>query len=548
VRQRGFSRAELMLVAFVASLLVILEARYHAFVHVDELVLSALGASGAFSHPALNTESDAAAEVPTPRDASCKVPHAKYVVVLLGPAENDRETTPAVSASDRVGGPGVAEHAPPLWLRTVQAIQRMEPAVLAIDLDMTNSGWTADPITGYGPRRSSGPMSTHTRLAFVAMPHSRADPASERERALRNDWLRAACRSPRVAVATANVGQTRLARAVVQFYWERVSRPGEPPPAFPGLGQVTRLLAKGLDATNDKHGPGMICAYLRETAGAERIPFIDEPITPAEKVDPRFFQQLDAEDRFSVEWINPVGVSHDISVITVDSDESLANFEATAHTCIGEQQIVFVGRRLNVDDTRDAFATAVGDETPGVMVHAMTARSSDRLLRNALALNAAVDLLIGYLLAIGAKRLRLPRLQSSDLFAVRLIPELIRLNAMLLVAAIAVLVSYFALLAGVFLNPLVVGVGMVLHTILDRFVENTRVPRGAVAEAAPPVEPRLAPRLPKLYALLPRPAMSERGVWRYVDRAIYGVSLCLVLVAVLYAVWLVAARVSIVFS
>lgn len=521
-----------LIVLFVASIFVILEVKFHAFALMDETALNLLRLSRVFEHPSLEVSKSRIGDV------SCASHGGRYSVVLLPEAE----------------GPEMPPSAPmpnPLWLRTVRQIRSAAPAAIALDIDITQSGTPAKDLLA-AVRSGPNPVTTPPRLAVVVLPNfERGDKGVEHRRA-RNAFLGELCaRSSEVAVslASANISHSRFSNTAVQFHAQRVIGDRDAAPlVYPALGQMGRLLAERRESI-DPVGAGSMCAYLARRGPDGRLPFV-EPSDPAQASDllePGFMVRSRADQLYSLEWLNPVHVASDIPVLSVRNEDELATLEKSGESCL-RGRLVFVGRWPGPNGI-DAFSTAVSERTPGAFVHAMVARSTDRGLRSVIAINAAVDLLVGYLLAL-VPQLPLRNLSESESFAVRLFAKVCRLLAPVLVILVVCVLSIAALNVGWLLNPLVVFLGMWLHSLLESFLHGEKAGDTLDAGAQNPAQShesagsRRAWRnwIQRVVDRLPRPRMATTGVWARVDFFVYGSSICIVVLTIVYAAVLVVSR------
>lgn len=515
----------LLLVLFVAGAFVILEAQYHAFSLFDQSTLNLTRISRQFAHQGLNPKN------PVSGANDCTKSGSIYSLVLL-PAGTGFTPTSSPAGSS------------PLWLKTVAQVRAASPRVIALDLDVSRSGIAAKKIleTITAPAAED----IRTSLATIALPIPEDAPNASALRQARNDWLRTLCKTEgrtAVAIASPLIDRSVLSNSAVQFRWQRLHGWKEvAPPVYAALGQITRLLGDRLDASDAKLGPGVLCSYLTKTLGDERIPFVEAPdrTSPAEVSGPLFQAQRHADELFSIEWLNPYAVERDIPIIPVQSEDDLRGFATFGKACFADK-VVFIGQR-SPSNGADSFPTSAADSTPGVMVHAMVARSTDTGLRSAIAVNAAVDFLVGYILIALGKKIPLPNWATSPSFALRVVAKIGRLTGPLLVIAVVLAISGAALPIGLFLNPLVVFLGMWLHGVLGLFMQG---PQGA--QMAEGIGTRTYSH--KWIAWLPRfiriPRMAESGWQEEADQVVYGGLLCFILYVIGYAVYLVLTRISI---
>lgn len=514
-------KAEILLVAFVASVVVVLEGQLHAFEVLDQLALSALRMSGFFELKTLSRSV-------SPKDIACETPLSKYLVVRLpssGPGGRDPQSpTPASAHTGSIDLP----------FDVVTTLHKLGPNVLAVDMDLTRSPTAIARSAAIRAAGDSGSAPEWTRFAFIALPISEEDGDSVARRGRRNDWLKTVCKNPRVAIASPHVSQSRFFGDVVQFHWEKVDGGDELPPAYPALGQVVGLLGRGLDAGNVTSGPGFVCDYLKKSQGAVRIPFIDLPKTPGELSDSRFVSAAHPSTTYRVEWTNPSALAENISLVSVKSKEDLQALVQRGEQCV-KNRIVFVGVEPK-DLPYDTFSTMAGDVTPGVVVHAMNSLSVERRFASALALSAALDVLAGYSLITLLNMFSFKKLRDNESFFLRNLYKVFQLLAPVLIIALVVLLSWFFLLRGLFLNPIVVAVGIWLHGVFKSFFEEKE---GSDADAPSP----WSEILPGWFsAIFPRVKMAKSGCINVLDWLTYGGSICFFLLFLCLALYTVVTR------
>ena len=523
----------LLVLLFVASIFVILEAKFHAFALIDEAALNALRISGVFVHPGLNPEAAAADKV------NCPAGTGRYAVVLL----------PAALGPEAAGNSS-SPH--PLWLETVRTLRDARAKTVALDVDVWDSGTPAEVLlTALRPKPGELGQSP-TSLAMIALPVFEVGESGAAHRRKRNTYLAAMCdrkSGVSVAVASPNISHSLFSNTAVQFHWQRVVGDEVAGPlAYPALGQVTRLLVGGR-AAEDALAAGALCSYLAKADPDGRLPFVEAPDRQdlAEMSEPGFQAQLRANQIFSIDWLNPHGVARDIPVLNVRSPDDLSRLAQSAGACI-RNRAVFVGRWPSPSGV-DKFSTAIGNATPGTVVHAMAARSTEIGLRGALAVNAAVDLLAGYLLTALVPRKWSLRLGQSESFALRLLSRLGHFVGPIAASLAVCVVAVLALNVGLLLNPLVVFLGIWLHVLLDSFLHDEKLETtlanaafGQQAYNAPPTASDRKEALMRWLDRLPRPRMAAAGRLRVLDACVYGGSICIVIGTITYAAILVAFR------
>jgi len=533
------TKAQAILIAFLASVIIILEGRFHEFDALDETVLSIARSYKVFEHPDLNGKS--------PKEG-CQA-SSKYVALI-------------VSRDAPQDAPGTR----PLWRRAFATVAKLQPSVLAFDLDATTITSVADILEFDTQQRSQLlPDSSTTRMVVIA--NARLENQDAKTRSTRNAWLRGACQTRRVAVASPAVNPSQRTGAVLQFYGDRIVETGTSPSAYPSLGQLVHKLKKGMEPRNSEAGPGFICQQLADPLAESdvRIPFLDPAFTLAEQSDPGFLAEKHPGDLYSVEWINPYRLDKDITVLAIRNQQDIDALQSNP-SCIKDRVVLLGGETQNAQ--MDAFRTLAGDETPGVVVHAMVARSQERILKSALSLNALLDLVVGYVLTALAEK-AFPHLRRSDAFSVRLVGNVLRILLPLFVIAVVLLIAWAALSVGFFLNPLVVAFGMWLHGIVEAIAKKSSTPddagkaaekvgvENAGAGKGAAVLDRLnawwakanaTPLIGHVLRWLPAPQMSGRAIWQILDRFVYVGLLCVMTCSIVYAVYLVGTRITILLS
>ena len=125
-----------------------------------------------------------------------------------------------------------------------------------------------------------------------------------------------------------------------------------------------------------------------------------------------------------------------------------------------------------------------------------------------------------------------------------------------LVVAVVMLAAALAVTLGYFLNPLVVIMGMWFHTLLESFIHEGSgahaAPAGANATAAtaatatPTTGPRWLQALRRqVDRVFGHPRMAASGPLRTADRVLYWVSICTVVLVIVYATAIVVSRIAI---
>lgn len=184
------TKSQAILIAFLASVIIILEGRFHKFDALDETVLSIVRSYKVFEHPDLSGKS--------PREGC---PAATKYVALI------------VSRDSPADAPGTR----PLWRRAFATVARLQPSVLAFDLDATTITSVTDVLEFDDQQRSDLlPDSSKTRMVVIA--NARLENQDAKTRSIRNAWLRGACQTRRVAVASPAVNPSQRTGAVLQFF------------------------------------------------------------------------------------------------------------------------------------------------------------------------------------------------------------------------------------------------------------------------------------------------------------------------------------------
>jgi hypothetical protein len=514
----------LLLILVVTSVVVVLEGWFHAFEYVDELALSVLRTTGQFSLPAARGE---AAE---PVDQICvATPSKKYVTVLVPDApEPDLSAPPADS-------PGPAPDDADFRFQVVKALAALGPAILAVDFDLSLASSAADRLEVLkGTRDTSGRDST--QWVLMVLPIVDDTPEAQSSRLRRNEWLRQACKNPHVVVAAPFVARSQHFGDVVQFHWQNLaSRAGNLPPVYPALGQLTRKLDAGASELSAAKGAGFICSQLRARPGSARIPFLDPQSTPAELNDDAFVAAKHPDRSFELAWINPSATLDGAFVTAVRSRRDLARLTQAGAPCMG-QKIVFVGPApSNIYD--DAFATAIGEATPGVLVHAMSALSAEISLKSRLALSATLDLLVGLGLTIAAVYAH-QALKNRESFVGRTaVAALDKASPILVLTAICIL-SVMAFRLGWFLNPIVAALGIWLHGLLH---DGFRSDQGRSALLPTAGQSHSAWKR-AVFWLFPPPRLSVSPTWGAIDRFVYWGLVWMISGLLVWAAWIVVSR------
>ena len=534
---------EIILVWFVAGVFVIVEAHSHAFALLDESILNLARLSHWFTDPDIDSP---------PRDPStvatqCLPSAGRYTVVMLPPGTAGPAPAP-VPASGAASGT--------LWFHALERIRAAGPQVIAVDLDLSETGLAAsDLVELMKPRPHE---STLTALAVIPMPISGTDPADASRRRARNQWLRQLCEAGTrtgtpVAIAAPGVDPSKSFNSVVQYHGQRlVPESSGLPPRYPELGQVAKLLGDGLNPSNDIKGPGALCRFVAEAKGDERLPFVEESRGLLPGNGPALVAAFKYRERlFSTEWLNPYRVQRDIPILHVEKRADIELPDDAARACLAGR-LVFVGQ-APPGNGADSFPTLVSSRTPGLVVHAMVTRSSDSGLKSALSLSALLDFIVGYVLTALGKRISLPHWLNSESFTQRMGARLGRLLAPVLVVAVVMLAAALAVTLGYFLNPLVVIMGMWFHTLLESFIHDDSGAHAAPASAnatAATATPTTGPRWQQALRrqvdrAFGRPRMAASGPLRTADRVLYWGSICTVVLVIVYATAIVASRIAI---
>ena len=508
-----------MLVVLIASIVVILEGWLHFFSVADQLSLAALRVSGLFSLKVENAVLTSEA---------CTSASQKYFVLLV---PNVSRLNGAIRSADAVREAEIADFP----FRVVQAVYEAGPRILAVDLDLSLNERSPDRATLLSRDRDSNAPNYQTRLALVALPLSDVDSATQMRRETRNTWLTQMCRSRHVVLASPRIGQSTLFGDVVQFYGSNfIGNQQELPRIYPGLGQLVHELDRDIDASAVR-GPGYLCNQLRGRSSDVRIPFLDAPVTVREQIEERFAIAESPFWSFGLEWINPGVVKSQVRVLRVSDSSQLTQFIQKNQACLPDK-IVFVGTD-RFDLSHDVFATFAGNSTPGVLVHAMVAASTEHAFRGALALSAVVDIFIGMLLVTIIRRLHHDKWIKSDSFVLRNVGKVLVTAAPLVALIAIVLLTAILFLWGWFFNPLVALFGVWLHSVFEKFFNWSASIAIQTSEAK-----SFSHWIRKLF---PRPDQAKEGFWRIGDPVVYWSLVCTYLLIVGCAIYIVGSRLRI---
>lgn len=519
--------SRVVLVVFVVSVVVNLEGWFHAFDYLDELTLSMLRASGTYASSEL-------VEASGPPADGCVAGAGKYVAVLLPQARATNQGVALPTAAKVASGADFP-------LEVIQALYDQGPSVIAVDLDLSGSVFANFRARALTAEKGLDAPASETRLALAVYPISGEDETSQKRRLQRNAWLRQVCASHSVALASPDVYRSVAFGDVGMYFGERVhpSTDSEAPLNHPSLGLVASQLDMGQDAHKTVRRAGYLCHQVVKRQTSARIPFADEPRTNLDLNDEAFVDAGEADSRYALAWLNPSTLNSDIHTVKIETPQDLARVRATApaRNCLANK-VVFVGTARG-EFPRDVFATMAGQETPGVIVHAMVAASSERKLNSALALYAGVDVVAGYLLLALFSHLDRTGFGSSSSFVVRAVYRLLQSAAPLVVIAIIGVGSILLFRHDWFMNPLIALVGIWLHGVLHEYFKW----RPAPAPAG--VKNRLARAY---YRVFPQPDFAPGTILGMLDRLAYGGVLCLLAISVAFAVYVLCTRTHLGFS
>ncbi|MDM0109889.1 hypothetical protein QTH97_33600 [Variovorax sp. J22R24] len=529
-----------VLVVFVVSVVMVLEGWFHAFDLLDQFALSMLRASGLFDQEAVYDNA------PVPIAGQCIAGPGKYVVVMVpSPPAPPRDATAAepppatIAPAPQRGTKPVPVVRPQAEVddfsfKVIDTLQKLGPNVLAVDLDLSQPLHADSRLEVLKATKDS----TTTRIALIALPASEESAAGHARRKQRNTWLKSVCEA-KIAIATPSVNHSPLFGDVVQFHATNLDKKPELglPLRYPSLAQVARLLDEGFDPVRAKPGTGFVCEQVANANSGARIPFIDKPETPAELNNELFVVARHAFSKFGLEWINPLTARKDIRMVRVEDEVDLQAL-AASERCLRDK-IVFVGTGPD-DRSTDVVATIAGPTTPGVVVQAMTAASSERKLTSALAFYAAVDVLIGYLLVWLLGKIDTTRLAASESLFLRSSGRVLRTVAPVFAIVVVCVLSFLAFQKNVFLNPLIAVIGIWLHGVLHTYFIWT--PAGRTVSTPADHWSKRA-----FYSIFPALKFSNSPKLRKLDVVTYWGSLCVLLLFVFFALLILALRIDLVF-
>lgn len=462
---------------FLASLMVISEIWLHFLSGVDVLVLSHV-----FRYEL--------------RDRVAKArPTCKRDDVVVLTIESELEQ--AIKCAMRPDCSPKAPSGRDLRLTIVSKILDAHPAVLALDYDMAprkdvNMAPTDREI--YAPRQKffkerPARVGEHPSATVLMAVRQREGFDAQDDR---NRFLHDACldRGARTALASAEVAITGFQRYPATFPLIKPPGAEDSPQIYPALGQLTGIVrSHRADVTASGSSTAYYCEQVKaaRTGFAERAALTQGTTTDNAPSSPDPPQSLPFIDRAGGVLRPPKGASGapaysrafvnylawpSIKHVKLNSMADLDELLRPGTTCPLKEATVFLGAGASIG--QDTFSTPLSGETPGVLVHALVALSTQQFgLRPLPQVGWLVDIALGFCFGLA--------LQGSLLLVRRVFAGSHTLAAsvqMLLVALATAAMLWLVLLfmsqlleRGAWLNPIAIMIGLGFHLLNELFAQ-----------------------------------------------------------------------------